>query len=861
MEPELRPVVRIKVAESETINVSKKLFELGSVTPNTIDISEQKINRDVKIGLHELLPFFEYHSTKEIKEKLDTHFSGMDSETLESFTSALKACHLRKDILDSVYGALVYILDDSNMRGLYPQCDIEFFKQIKQMLGDVSGTGSEIKEIPIHEVTLPIFQKIMTLLRYCLICNDFNRPEVSAQLHYEQRKAIHTFLNAARLGDKHLCHLIRTLNYLDAPAVLLKAACKECANRIKEQTTLKEFSILDTLSDVVQNHIKPFFVDPILMYMKGLAPIMCTDAVAQVPFSFDEETSFSSHLPHRMYQAHKKPIIVFYGECGAQSALYCVDLSSQTPNPIRLVENPVMNPLSTGVFNNEATVIAYNTRTREGGVSVYLLKQDKKSSIPIISDIEPTCCVFGSDDKELIIGYKDGTIAIYDTDTRERKANKKCHEQAISALACHPDDSSMIVFIANNEVWIVYAEKDTVKGDSISLNKEERLFILIGTEDIRCNISDICFSSNGDHIVAVGEVMNGVFIFPKWDAITFSLSFPLPSLAVEYKTRSYDTYGKKLRINGDQYTLLFNFRRPLDTSDYVSDIAYFNCSDTKASLIGHFITDSFTSHGLLSKFSFMRPKNGTDMLIRSSLDFKNCSSIVPEQSQQFGNKRYMFSAFASNEEAVYIRSGVNYVEKRMLYEDKWISFFKQFQAYPFSLKELHALHRNFSSLLPEKKQNIDDFLKELAQGLDKDVHTFIVERGQKTQSLKQKQPPVIATVANPEPVLLSPAQPQFRFQAVWSKIISFQNWMASKLPSITPQVQPAIQPQAQYQLPLALAEAEGQQPEENEPVNEATAQEQHAPAVGPVGRIFNGIMSVIRRTMGWLRNIIGSAFT
>jgi hypothetical protein len=234
----------------------------------------------------------------------------------------------------------------------------------------------------------------------------------------------------------------------------------------------------------------------------------------------------------------------------------------------------------------------------------------------------------------------------------------------------------------------------------------------------------------------------------------------------------------------------------------------------------------------------------------------------------------MFSAFASNEEAMYIRSGANHVEKRMLYGDEWISFFKKFQEQQFSLQELHALHHNFNFSSSDDRQNIDRFLNSLIkEGLDRGgilytlVHKLIVQREEQKEQQKklaeQQQHAATEAVLSEHKLHHPPTQPKSWIQSALSKIIYFEDWRASKLPYTSPQIQPAPQPpQVQYQLPLALAEAEDQQPEGNEPVNEATAQEQHAPAVGPVGRIFNGIMSVIRRTMGWLwRSTIGRAFS
>jgi hypothetical protein len=172
----------------------------------------------------------------------------------------------------------------------------------------------------------------------------------------------------------------------------------------------------------------------------------------------------------------------------------------------------------------------------------------------------------------------------------------------------------------------------------------------------------------------------------------------------------------------------------------------------------------------------------------------------------------------------------------MLYEDEWISFFIQFQKRQFSMKELHKLHYNFSSLSFEDKKDIDRFLMGLASGLDSDkdyaeLHTLIMER------VKQKQP---------QPVLGA-------FRGVWASIVSLKNLVASKLRSAIPQGQPAPQPhQAQGQQPL-LAEAQEQEGD-NEHANEAPVKEQNASVARAIGRVLYATADMIKRIMEWFWN-------
>jgi hypothetical protein len=430
----------------------------------------------------------------------------------------------------------------------------------------------------------------------------------------------------------------------------------------------------------------------------------------------------------------------------------------------------------------------------------------------------------------------------------------------------------MIAFVAGGQAYVVYAQRDKDAKKSILLNKKEILVMDTSTPNTRFAISDICFASNGDYIVAVGRDQNGIFIFPQWDAMTLLLSSS-GQLTLQHSTISH-TNRRKLIIKEKECALLLN--RP----DHISNIVFFTFrhmfrfSEKDCHIKKQIHTNSFASHGLLSKFSGSNEYNlnGSYTQIFSPLQRKALFGI--HDYTQLNSEQYMFSAFASNEEAMYIRSGANHVEKRMLYGDEWISFFKKFQEQQFSLQELHALHHNFNFSSSDDRQNIDRFLNSLIkEGLDRGgilytlVHKLIVQREEQKEQQKklaeQQQHAATEAVLSEHKLHHPPTQPKSWIQSALSKIIYFEDWRASKLPYTSPQIQPAPQPpQVQYQLPLALAEAEDQQPEGNEPVNEATAQEQHAPAVGPVGRIFNGIMSVIRRTMGWLwRSTIGRAFS
>jgi hypothetical protein len=755
------------------IMVHTENYEINVLIPRhffTPDFSVQKeifISPEIKLSnknlgnyLGKIFDFFTYNNSNELAvlPNLDTYLSGKKVDVVENIIQILNGVGIKAEVLDEIKR----MRNNDLIRVKFPDdkhdstSEYFFLKKYipcSRVIQDMSDDLKVAAPISLPNIQYASLRDILTLLGYCFLPGTF--PE---QLYYEQRKSIHEFLRGPIFSiSNHVTSsfhdLVFTIHHLGINPVLCSIVDKEYVRQIKKQ---KQFDISreteEQLKDAVhgagyETSLRRWFIDPILTCLKALAPINLEllDG-GDRDFSVDEKMDSGSG---ETFHAPNAPIVAVV----KTDNLYFINLASGTSTAVQL--KGAGNPSEiVGTFSHDNTMVALMGRD-----AIILYSETQKMLHTINPNEAATCCTFGPRDKELIVGFQDGSIAIYNTETAAIIASATYASEPITSIACHPDDSSTIVFTAGTGAWVVFSgiQRNPTKIYSFENRKE-----LISTANIRdASIKRtlaVTFTPDGEFIICVALTTDGKIVFYKFTTDEFFLQEEIESVIME---GGFGPAFRKISPPPEPQTPSLQ-EKTLQTADiihqdieiiktnmfinqYLSTISFqfFDKAVMFFSSIEneiHFyepampFANSPLVCGLLLGHSRLWLKKFT-LIIQSALTKKSASKVYSTTEK----KQYLnFVAFSQDGNSLYIRHLHDKIGTVSLYQAHWIEFFKYMQATKFSLKELHTLYRNFLSV--KNKTDLQQFMNMLPTGMSDEFTKRIAMCFNKEQEKTENRP-------------------------------------------------------------------------------------------------------------------------
>jgi WD40 repeat protein len=582
----------------------------------------------------------------------------------------------------------------SEMVYRYSRSDVIHFALINDMLEDL-GTAASDTPIPIHNTQRKYFDLALSLVKICFEGNN----TIPKPLHYKQRMRIREWFKGKSLDD--LCDILQCLNYASGPDLLKDLILKECVAKMKKMPTLDP--LLNSIFRDLVNKMRPWFVNPILQYIKGLPDIMLYKKKVEKKVSIDL-TGLDINNRSKIIYSEDGTLLASFNR--QTNSLSFINLASAKrydfPNTylgfgtvpsfdhenryfVYLTEIPIkLYPIVSG----QVIDIPHATKrppTKEGE------KEGEEIGVKV-----PTCCAFSSDDTQLVVGYTSGSIIAYDIENKTAFASYLANENSVKSVVYHPHDNTMIAFVAEKEIYIIYPYVDN-EGEIISLFGSKKSLIPDGAKAL-----SVAFTPDGEHIVAAYQ-SNDDKIYSVYYSIDENFSEKTTTTSqIKYPNiinTKIDANDQRYVINVRQAASNTVLTGTMGSSTLVVALQNVNELFLCGNLLKYIITMPWETKVRLS--SLISDK--WHQLTVAPIGYRQSSCFIDD-----GTKVCMLTRSVIGHDSV---------TTFQLYDDLKISFFNFLNNHQFKLQELHTLYQNYLNFAGEKNLPVRQVFETLKTGM------------------------------------------------------------------------------------------------------------------------------------------------
>jgi hypothetical protein len=677
------PTIPAYIGESKVYNVplyllplSKKLQSLRSEPGIYMTTIFAKPSANVCIGVFDFLKLFiakEGEKRTPSKDELDTVFKFKKSEFIKEFLDLLHALEVVPEIIKQAEELLVYLqfsdpVNDSGKQYIYPRYDLLFFTTLKDLLEQ-----EQTDSIHVPRSTRAQLDAARDLLEYCMTSDA-----VVKQLHYHQRNKVREFFAKKDFSSLH--DLLVCLDFLNGPTLLLKLTCAEYAQRVKNMDSLN--AITATLPFGLAYDMRSYFIDPVLQYIKGLGDIIKIENIEaeKIVLPFSNNNSFNP-----LFISSLNSNIVAKVVSGGIRFLNLITGTTYVSTKIRFgyMDNILdhKGTVMASIHKNDPIVVLHAITNEKRNARLVDIRKDRS-----IGEAFPSCCCFSPDDTQLIVGYDNGWLVVYDVKDGKTIAKHPYFETGtITSVACHPHDNTMIALTCGRSALVVYPHVDQY-GQITERLGLQKFLDNVALQSITRKAHKIIFTPDGEHIIVFYELRKGGICCTQYSAIDFSMQC---STGVQKTPNKNNDIIVRMYSNNTRYVV---HRRSYDEgSIYTGAIGSMTLHDCGVSNYMSLCGDLLKYVGFDNVLE-LSSLQGERYLLKSTSDI---SSIVDQPYA-------IFSCFNEDGTKLKVCTDEHTITTLQLYNDCWIRFFTYIQTHSFSLQELHTLYKNYLKILARR---------------------------------------------------------------------------------------------------------------------------------------------------------------
>jgi WD40 repeat protein len=500
--PSLSPTIELALKDNQKIQFPRYLLHLSTDKSmlNIFSLVRPDITKETAEDAMKLLPLFitELGEKKETElgehkdatqSIIDDYLKSKTYDQIRELYDFLISLKIEEPIIDRIIRqsaesiTLLNFPDDPEKalrkeNWAYRRYILDPFVSLHTMLEDLGDKVPFPDALPVPNIDNEAFKRAVDLLR---IVTRITRYETVRALPLDDitAKNITEYFSTIR-HLKEIHALIYTLNYLDAPPVLLSATLKEYIRRLKEGDPI---SIEQQIHDIEQTSVALPPELQIFIYKKCVQPVIAYIQALPVIYDVHEDKEwvidvsdtqgrkidfqhiFSDHTT--TFHAQKN-LLAAVGTHFSEpfdaaalteqsSILFIFDINKRKKQQIDTKHGntyPRVNIQSIHFSHNGRHIAS---RALDG-IFIHALEESSAEPIKTIhrfEKLDPNCCTFSIDDKYLFVGYNDGLYA-YDIKTGAQeiliKADPGSEYEHIKQIACHPSDNTVIVYSTEQRV-------------------------------------------------------------------------------------------------------------------------------------------------------------------------------------------------------------------------------------------------------------------------------------------------------------------------------------------------------------------------------------------------------------------------